>query len=257
MKKTILTVIAVLAVTLSSSCGLLELPDLGELIPKDQTENATENEIIPETEKQENAPSKEGSSVIISTESTEMVTATVIPPDDEVIAEFETAYKIYGSFHGTASDVEIDFDDSIELNGMNYSRTKILWTYGITDKESLIAYLNTVFSEDIVEELLYAEGYNDYEKIPFIADTDSGLYTLFGEFAMGSDMEYAGTEKKEAIKEADTKLTVRITAKYYPENWLFDDSVPEEEIQYRYSTIDYPYEYSDNEWKFTSFRKYY
>lgn len=245
MKKLLTVLTIALMAAMISSCDKIQIPLNG-----DETVSQKETQI------NSTAPDAQPEIPLANTEDEAKPEAPAVPSDDEIIAEFETALNIYKSFHGRAYGASCDYNNSIKSDGMTYYKTSVDWADGINSKEELIAFMQTIFTDEIIDEMIYIENYGGKDKFPYIADSDNGLYTIICEFAMGDDMEYAGVEKREVIKESDTKLVLRITAKYYPEDWLFDDSVPENEIEYTYISFDYPMEYMDNEWKFTDFKSY-
>lgn len=152
--------------------------------------------------------------------------------DDKIIASYQSAVEAYGWFN--AATMPVDYSDKKKLDGYEYFRVMHDTIKSYADLKS---YLQTLFADDIVEALLAGDGTTvRYRNI------DGALYAIPAD--RGSDIT-KGKETYEIVRESDTKIIYRVFVEIY------DDPVSQTVIgteQY-----DFPYEYINGRWMFTSF----
>lgn len=154
--------------------------------------------------------------------------------DEEVAGAYQKAVEAFGWFEfGT---MPADYEDVKEADGYRYYRVThdTIKTY-----EDLRSYLQAMFTDEIVERLLAGDG----SGILLYRDFDGSLYTISA--GRGSDIT-KGEETYEMIREGDKKVIYRVTVE------VCDD--PFEETVAGTEQYDFPLEYIDGRWVFTSFR---
>ena len=136
---------------------------------------------------------------------------------------------------GLNGSMPADYEDAIEMNGYVYNRA----THDvIKTMDDLKSYLQTMFTDEIVEGLLAGDG----SGIQLYRDIDGALYTIPA--GRGSDI-MKGDETYEIIREGDKKVIYQVTVEIY------DD--PFEETVAGTEQYDFPLEYINGRWVFTDF----
>lgn len=153
--------------------------------------------------------------------------------DDEIAEAYRKAVEAFGWFEfGT---MPADYSDIKEADGYQYNRVahETIKTY-----DDLKSYLQTLFTDDIVERLLTGGG----SDIRLYRDIDGALYTI--PVGRGSDI-FKGEETYGIIREGDGKVIYRVTVEVY------DD--PDMQTVAGTEQYNFPLEYIDGRWLFTHF----
>lgn len=153
--------------------------------------------------------------------------------DEEVAEAYQKAVEAFGWFE--FGSMPADYEDAIEIDGYVYNRA----THDvIKTMDDLKSYLQTMFTDEIVEGLLAGDG----SGIQLYRDIDGALYTIPA--GRGSDI-MKGDETYEIIREGDKKVIYQVTVEIY------DD--PFEETVAGTEQYDFPLEYINGRWVFTDF----
>ena len=153
--------------------------------------------------------------------------------DEEIADAYQKAVEAFGWFEfGT---MPADYEDVREIDGYQYNRVthEKIKTY-----DDLKSYLQTMFTDEIVERLLAGDG----SGVRLYRDIDGALYTIPA--GRGSDI-MKGEETYEIIRESDKEVYYLVRVEIY------DD--PFEMTVTGYENYSFPYEYIDGRWVFTHF----
>lgn len=153
------------------------------------------------------------------------------PDDETVLAAYRAAVEAFWWFQ--VEPLPFDRTDSKELDGQVYYRVDYP---GIDNTASLRGYLKSLFSDDLVEQLMPYDG-KQY------VDIDGALYGQDG--GRGTDIT-RGAETAQVVRgENPDRCTVRVTVEVLdPEQ---NGAVTGSE------TFDFPYEKVGEKWIFTDF----
>jgi hypothetical protein len=152
--------------------------------------------------------------------------------DDDIIASYQSAVEAYGWFN--AATMPVDYSDKRILDGYEYFRVTHDTIKSYADLKS---YLQDRFADDIVEALLAGDG-----TAARYRDIGGSLYAISAD--RGSDIT-KGKETYEIVRESDTKIICRVFVEIY------DD--PASQTVSATEQYDFPYEYINGRWVFTSF----
>lgn len=154
-----------------------------------------------------------------------------IPDDETVLAAYRSAVEAFWWFQVSAMD--FDPEDQQTVDGTVYYRVD---HEGIDSTAGLRGYLKSLFSDDLVEELL------PYDGAQYI-DIDGTLYVAPGD--RGTDVTKGGETAQVIRGEDPNRCTVRVTVE------VLD---PEAGYQVTGTEVyDFPYEKVGNRWIFTDF----
>jgi len=156
------------------------------------------------------------------------------PTDAEVQAAYQKADEAYGWFY--LSTLPVDYSDKREWNGYEYFRVEHPTIKTLADLKN---YLQTVFSDEIVETLL-----NEDEDAALVLyrDFDNVLYAIPAD--AGRDIT-KGDKTYEIIRESDSKIIFRVNVEIYGD--------PDTKNVVDIKQYDFPYEYVNGRWVFTFF----
>ena len=153
------------------------------------------------------------------------------PNDEEVLAAYRAAVEAFWWFQ--VEPLPFDETDSREVDGVTYYRVDYP---GIDSTVTLRGYLKSLFSDDLVEQLL------PYDGAQYV-DMDGALYVQDG--GRGTDVT-RGAETAQVLRDGQAdRCTVRVTVEVLdPEQGgAVVDTL----------TFDFPYEKVGEKWIFTDF----
>jgi len=152
--------------------------------------------------------------------------------DDMINESYQKAVEAYSWFDATT--MPVDYSDRKELYGFEYYKVTHDTIKSCADLKS---YLQTLFSDDIVEKLLAGDG-----SIIRYRDIDGALYAIPAD--RGSDIT-KGKETYEIVRESDTKILYKVFVEIYDDPVSQNVTGTEEH--------DFQYECINGRWVFTNF----
>jgi hypothetical protein len=119
------------------------------------------------------------------------------PSDEEITALYKKAVEAYGWFD--LCSIQLTYNDTKTVDGQQYSKVDYP---GISTLAQLRAYLNTLFSPEVTEQLLSAK-----DGIMRYRDIDGVLYGI--DAARGSNISH-GDERYTIIRQSDTSIDFHV-----------------------------------------------
>ncbi len=162
-------------------------------------------------------------------------TQLVVPTEEEVTAAYQKAREAYNWFDMTTMPLS---DETVDVQAMTYNKVDYP---GITTMAELEAYLKTIFTDEVVAEIMALNQANEYWHYD---DNDGALYALPAD--RGGDI-FKGDESYEVIVNGGDEIDYRVSVEVY------DDPATMNVVDTEVYDFMYVDPAGSGEWRFANF----
>ena len=162
-------------------------------------------------------------------------TQLAVPTEEEVTAAYQKAREAYNWFDMTTMPLS---DETVDVEAMTYNKVDYP---GITTMAELESYLKTIFTDEVVAELMALNQANQYWHYD---DIDGALYALPAD--RGGDI-FKGDESHEVIVNGGDEIDFRVSVEVYDDPETMN--VVDTEV-YNFMYVDPA---GSGEWRFSNF----